>query len=97
MTWRPSDPRFQSGLHSGWYWEILQSGISVARSDSLWRESLVGRNRPDGQAIRVNRLLGPEGSRCRPLAQQIVGNEAATAVQSRDRLPISSAMSRLDD
>mgnify|MGYP001822120897 CR=1 FL=1 len=39
MTWRPSDPRFNRP-HSGWYWEIQQSGISIARSDSLWRDSL---------------------------------------------------------
>ena len=39
MTWRPSDPRFNRPL-SGWFWDILQSGMPVARSDSLWRESL---------------------------------------------------------
>ncbi|MCB1869385.1 MAG: HAMP domain-containing histidine kinase [Gammaproteobacteria bacterium] len=70
MTWRPSDPRFNRP-HSGWYWEILQSGISVARSDSLWRESLKLVEPAGGQAIRVNRLLGPEGEPLQALAQQI--------------------------
>lgn len=34
LTWRPSDPRF-SLPGSGWYWEVLRDGRTVAHSESL--------------------------------------------------------------
>jgi len=70
MTWRPSDPRFNRP-HSGWYWEILQSGVSVARSDSLWRESLkVTEPRIDGIS-QIQKFSGPEDEPLQVLVQDI--------------------------
>ncbi len=34
LTWRPSDPRFALP-GSGWYWQILRDGRTVAKSESL--------------------------------------------------------------
>lgn len=70
MSWRPSDPRFNRP-HSGWYWEILQSGISLARSDSLWKESLdVAESGVDGAAA-VQQVNGPEDEPLQALVQSI--------------------------
>lgn len=70
MTWRPSDPRFNRP-HSGWYWEILQSGTSVARSDSLWRESLKATEPPNGGIPQIQKFSGPEDEPLQVLAQDI--------------------------
>lgn len=70
MTWRPSDPRFNRP-HSGWYWEIKQSGISVARSDSLWRESLPVTEPPNGGIPQVQQVSGPEEEPLQALLQDI--------------------------
>lgn len=71
MTWRPFDPRFRRP-HSGWYWEILQSGRSVTRSTSLWRESLQVEPPPVGGLSRMQRIPGPEGEPLQALVQNIV-------------------------
>jgi len=70
MTWRPSDPRFNRP-HSGWYWEILQSGVSVARSDSLWRESLNVTEPRMGEAPQIQQFSGPEDEPLQVLVQGI--------------------------
>ena len=71
MTWRPSDPRFNRP-HSGWYWEVLQSGASVARSDSLWRESLKVTEPRIGEVPQIQRLSGPEDEPLQVLVQDII-------------------------
>ncbi len=70
MTWRPSDPRFNRP-HSGWYWEILQSGASVARSDSLWRESLKVTEPRIGEVPQIQQFSGPEDEPLWVLVQDI--------------------------
>ncbi|MCB1873935.1 MAG: sensor histidine kinase [Gammaproteobacteria bacterium] len=70
MSWRPSDPRFNRP-HSGWYWEILRSGVSLARSDSLWQESLRLAGSVDSESPWVQRLVGPEDELLQALLQQI--------------------------
>ena len=75
MTWRPSDPRFNRP-HSGWYWEILQSGVSVARSDSLWRESLKVTEPHIGGNPQIQQFSGPEDEPLQVLAQDITFPEA---------------------
>jgi len=75
MTWRPSDPRFNRP-HSGWYWEILRSGVSVARSESLWRESLKVTEPSIGGAPRIQRFFGPEDEPLQVLVQDITFPEA---------------------
>ncbi len=77
MTWRPSDPRFNRP-HSGWYWEILQSGASVARSDSLWRESLKVAERHFGGVSQIQQFSGPEGELLWVLVQDITFPEVET-------------------
>jgi len=70
MTWRPSDPRFNRP-HSGWYWEIVRSGVSVARSDSLWRESLKVTMPPIGGTPQIQQFSGPEDEPLQVLVQGI--------------------------
>ena len=70
MTWRPSDPRFNRP-HSGWYWEIQQSGSSIARSDSLWRDSLKVAAPGVNDVARIQQLVGPEDETLQVLAQNI--------------------------
>ena len=70
MTWRPSDPRFNRP-HSGWYWEIQQSGSSIARSDSLWRDSLKVAVPGVNDVARIQQLVGPEDETLQVLAQNI--------------------------
>ncbi len=75
MTWRPSDPRFNRP-HSGWYWEILQSGVSVARSDSLWTESLKVTEPRIGEVPRIQQYSGPKDEPLQALAQDITFPDA---------------------
>ena len=70
MTWRPSDPRFNRP-HSGWYWEIQRSGVSLARSDSLWKDSLKVAESHISEASRLQRLSGPEDEPLQALVQNI--------------------------
>ena len=71
MTWRPSDPRFNRP-HSGWYWEIQQSGVSVVRSDSLWRDSLEVAEPDIDDIARIQQLAGPEDEPLQALVQDII-------------------------
>ena len=77
MSWRPSDPRFNRP-HSGWYWEILHSGLSLARSDSLWRERLEVAESGAGETARMQRLNGPEDEPLQALVQEITFPEETT-------------------
>ncbi len=70
MIWRPFDPRFKRP-HSGWYWEILQSGVSVARSGSLWKESLQVIEPHSGGIPRIQQFSGPEDESLQVLVQNI--------------------------
>lgn len=70
MTWRPSDTRFNRP-HSGWYWEIMQSGVSVARSDSLWRDNLKMTAPSSDRGFQIQRFLGPEGEPLQALVRSI--------------------------
>ena len=76
MTWRPSDPRFNRP-HWGWYWEIHRSGVSLARSDSLWRESLKVDESLIGGSAQVQQLSGPEDEPLQALAQKITFPDSA--------------------
>jgi signal transduction histidine kinase len=71
MTWRPSDPRFNRP-HSGWYWEIQQSGVSVARSDSLWRDGLEVAEPDVDDIARIQQFAGPEDEPLQALVQDII-------------------------
>lgn len=75
MTWRPSDPRFKRP-HSGWYWEVLQSGVTVARSDSLWKESLRVTEPGIGYIPQIQKFSGPEDEPLQALVQDITFPEA---------------------
>ncbi len=70
MTWRPSDPRFNRP-HSGWYWEILQAGGSVARSGSLGRDRLKVAEPAAGGISQIQRFSGPEDEPLQVLARRI--------------------------
>ncbi|MCP4284569.1 MAG: HAMP domain-containing histidine kinase, partial [Gammaproteobacteria bacterium] len=70
MTWRPSDPRFNRP-HSGWYWDILQSGVSVARSGSLWKEQLKVTKPAIGGTPQIQQFSGPEEEPLLVLVQEI--------------------------
>jgi signal transduction histidine kinase len=71
MTWRPADPRF-SRPHSGWYWEIRRAGVSIAHSDSLWRDSLKMTEPPVGEAPQIQQFTGPENEMLLALSREIV-------------------------
>ncbi|MCW8921255.1 MAG: sensor histidine kinase, partial [Sedimenticola sp.] len=75
MTWNPSDPRFRRP-HSGWYWEVLQSGVSVARSDSLWRDSLKVTEPRIGEVPQIQQFSGPEDEPLQVLVQDITFPES---------------------
>jgi len=78
LTWRPSDPRFNRP-HSGWYWQILHSGVPVARSDSLWKESLEVADPGADETSYIQRLTGPEDERLQALVQEITFSEVTTS------------------
>ncbi|HXK58170.1 MAG TPA: HAMP domain-containing sensor histidine kinase, partial [Gammaproteobacteria bacterium] len=75
MTWRPTDPRFNRP-HSGWYWQIIRSGMPMARSASLWMESLGVAESAAGKSPQTFQLIGPEDEPLRALTQQITFPEA---------------------
>ncbi|NOY15318.1 MAG: sensor histidine kinase [Gammaproteobacteria bacterium] len=70
MNWRPTDPRFNRP-YSGWYWEIRQSGATVSRSDSLWRDSLLVREPAEGALPHLQELTGPKDEPLYALVQKI--------------------------
>jgi len=58
LNYDPSDPRYQD-LHSGWYWEVRQSGLSLRRSPSLGENGLdIGNIQPTDSVV-VHSLEGP--------------------------------------
>lgn len=58
LTYGPSDPRYQD-LHSGWYWEVKQSGQSLKRSPSLGENGLDIGNIQPTKGVVVHKLKGP--------------------------------------
>ncbi len=70
MTWQPTDPRFNRP-HSGWYWEIKQSGRNVARSKSLWQDSL-DIDQTSGEVAGIQKINGPENEALHALVQNII-------------------------
>ncbi len=79
MTWRPSDPRFNRP-HSGWYWEIFQSGVSVDRSGSLWREHLKVTEPGIGGIPQIQQFSGPEDESLQVLVQGITFPEVESSL-----------------
>lgn len=75
MTWRPADPRFNRP-HSGWYWEVLRAGASMAHSDSLWKDSLKMIEPLPGESSQIQQFSGPENEMLLALAREIVFPEA---------------------
>jgi signal transduction histidine kinase len=69
LSWRPFDPRFNRP-RSGWYWQILQDGRAVARSDSLWRSDLPVASATGGPGA-VREFTGPTSKRLRAVEQVI--------------------------
>lgn len=58
LAFMPSDPRYDE-LHSGWYWEVRQSGISLKQSPSLGGQRLdIGVIQPTKNKV-VYEMLGP--------------------------------------
>lgn len=58
LAFRPSDPRFHI-LHSGWYWEVKQSGETLKRSPSLGESNLdIGNLQPTG-SVMIHEIVGP--------------------------------------
>lgn len=64
LAYAPSDPRYQD-LHSGWYWEVKQSGKSLKRSPSLGEDSLDIGNTEPTKSVVVRELLGPKKQKLR--------------------------------
>jgi signal transduction histidine kinase len=59
LTFYPSDPRFHI-LHSGWYWEVRQSGETLKKSESLAGARLdLGAVQP-GPNLSIHEITGPE-------------------------------------
>ncbi len=76
LTWTPADPRLNRP-HSGWYWQIMQDGKVVARSESLWRDSL-RIPPPSGTGPRLVDVTGPAGEPLRALVERITLPESDT-------------------
>lgn len=58
LSFKPSDPRFHI-LHSGWYWEVKQSGITLKRSPSLGESSLDTGMAQVSLSVVVHEMSGP--------------------------------------
>jgi len=59
LAFYPSDPRYQD-LYSGWYWEVKQSGKTLARSPSLGDYSLILGDIKPTATLTVNDIKGPQ-------------------------------------
>ncbi len=64
LALEPSDPRYQD-LHSGWYWEVKQSGKSLERSPSLGEDSLDTGYIEPTRSVVVHELFGPTKQKLR--------------------------------
>jgi signal transduction histidine kinase len=71
LTWEPSDPRFRHPL-SGWYWEVRSGATTVKRSPSLLEHNLAASTPGPGQAHLFKDVEGPDKTRLRVLAQDII-------------------------
>lgn len=70
LTWIPFDPRFNRP-HSGWYWQVSQNQVVVARSDSLWRDRLAIKPPQPVARGQIQNLTGPADEPARALVQSI--------------------------
>jgi len=59
LAFYPSDPRYYD-LYSGWYWEVKQSGKTLARSPSLGEYSLIMKNVNPTSELTVHDIKGPQ-------------------------------------
>ena len=70
LAFYPSDPRYQD-LYSGWYWEVKQSGKTLARSPSLGDYSLMlGDVKPTSE-LTVHDIKGPQQQPLRAHVQEM--------------------------
>ena len=64
LAFDPSDPRYNI-LHSGWYWEVRQSGKTLQRSTSLDGDTLdIGDTGPSGN-LEIRQVVGPHQDKVR--------------------------------
>lgn len=64
LAFEPSDPRY-GDLHSGWYWEVRQSGKTLSRSRSLGDSRLDTGGTQAAEDVAVHEVTGPAGERLR--------------------------------
>ena len=76
LAWVPSDPRFNRPL-SGWYWQILDKGLPVKQSKSLWTGTLEPHATKPKQGARTVRITGPADEILRGLTEFITLPEAS--------------------
>jgi len=70
LAFQPSDPRYRD-LQSGWYWEVKQNGISLARSPSLGEGFLDVNGISPTASVEVHELTGPANESLRVHVIQI--------------------------
>lgn len=70
LAFYPSDPRYQD-LYSGWYWEVKQSGRTLARSPSLGDYSLLLGDVKPTPKLSVNVIKGPQQQPLRAHVQEM--------------------------
>jgi signal transduction histidine kinase len=58
LAYNPSDPRYHD-LDSGWYWEVRQAGVTLARSESLGSNRLDLMGIEPGAELSIHELTGP--------------------------------------
>jgi len=58
LAFKPSDPRYHI-LHSGWYWEVKQSGETLRRSQSLGEYNLDIEDLQPARSVVIHELVGP--------------------------------------
>lgn len=66
----PSDPNFYN-LHSGWYWEIRQSGTTLERSLSLGDDSLDLGQMQSTTGVMIREIIGPGDEVLRVQAKEV--------------------------
>ncbi|MGB7453513.1 MAG: sensor histidine kinase [Lysobacterales bacterium] len=59
LSFLPSDPRYRD-LHSGWYWEVKQSGRTLKRSHSLGENSLDLKTAEPTTNLTIHEFAGPK-------------------------------------
>jgi len=58
LAFQPSDPRYHD-LNSGWYWQVKQSGVTLARSPSLGENSLDPIKFQATKSVAIHEFSGP--------------------------------------